>query len=142
MVYSDLAMKILIIEDVDCLRKSLVDYLEDEGFETEATADGETGLAMALKSSHQAIILDLMLPGIDGYEVLEKLRASGSRVPVLLVTGRGALPDRIRGLDGGADDYLVKPFEMDELVARVSAIIYRASKDAALPNQARYTYAK
>lgn len=94
-----------------------------------------------------------MLPGMDGYEVLKALRSAGHSVPVILITGRGALPDRVRGLEGGADDYLVKPFEMEELVARVRAIIRRAGSatdtaEATPPepkpfqHRARYTYQK
>jgi two-component system, OmpR family, response regulator len=124
------AMKILIIEDVDCFRKSLVDYFQDEGFDGDSAADGEEGLFMALNGDYAAIILDLMLPGIDGYEVLRKIRAAGRTIPVIILTARAAPPDRTLGLEAGADDYLVKPFEMDELLKRVEALIHRSRQEA------------
>jgi DNA-binding response OmpR family regulator len=119
-------MKILIVEDVECLRKSLGDYFRDEGYVVEATSTGEEGLAMALAGEYAAVILDLMLPKMNGYVVLERLRAAGRTTPVILLTARGALPDLVRGLEAGADDYLVKPFEMEELLARLRALIRRS----------------
>jgi two-component system OmpR family response regulator len=119
-------MKILIVEDNDRLRKSLLDYLRDEGFVADSAADGEEGLYKALNWPYDLIILDVMLPLADGFTVLKKLRAAGRTVPVLMLTARDALQDRLRGLNDGADDYLPKPFEMEELVARVRAAIRRS----------------
>jgi two-component system, OmpR family, response regulator len=118
-------MKILIVEDNDRLRKSLLDYLRDEGFATDAAADGEEGLYKAMNWDYDALILDVMMPVMDGFEVLKKLRGAGRTMPVLMLTARTPLADRLRGLDGGADDYIKKPFEMEELVARVRSAIRR-----------------
>jgi two-component system OmpR family response regulator len=125
-------MKILIVEDNERLRKSLLDYLREEGFAADAAADGEEGLYKATNWEYDALVLDVMLPVMDGFQVLKKLRLAGRKVPVIMLTARGELGDRLRGLDGGADDYLVKPFEMDELVARVRSAIRRTS-DAPSP---------
>jgi two-component system, OmpR family, response regulator len=120
------AMKVLIIEDNDRLRKSLMDYLRDEGFTVDPAADGEEGLYKALNWPYDLVVLDVMLPVLDGFTVLQKLRAAGRGMPVIMLTARDGLDDRLRGLNGGADDYLSKPFEMEELVARVRAGIRRS----------------
>jgi two-component system OmpR family response regulator len=125
-------MKALVIEDNDRLRKSLLDYLRDEGFAADAAADGEEGFYKATNWDYDVIVLDVMIPLADGFEVLRKLRAKGRTTPVLMLTARGGLTDRLRGLNTGADDYLVKPFEMEELVARVRSVI-RRSKHAPNP---------
>jgi two-component system OmpR family response regulator len=119
-------MKVLIIEDNDRLRKSLLDYLRDEGFTADEAADGEEGLYKALNWPYDLVVLDVMLPVLDGFSVLQKLRAAGRVLPVIMLTARDGLDDRLRGLNGGADDYLAKPFEMEELVARVRAAIRRS----------------
>ncbi len=125
-------MKALIIEDNDRLRKSLLDYLRDEGFAADAAADGEEGFYKATNWEYDVIVLDAMIPLADGFEVLRKLRATGRTTPILMLTARGGLADRLRGLNTGADDYLVKPFEMEELVARIRSVI-RRSKHAPNP---------
>lgn len=118
-------MKILIVEDNDRLRKSLLDYLRDEGFVADVAADGEEGLYKALNWPYDVVILDVMLPLLDGFGVLKKLRDAARAMPVIMLTARDGLDDRLRGLNGGADDYLAKPFQMEELVARVRAAIRR-----------------
>lgn len=123
-------MKLLIIEDNDRLRKSLLDYMRDEGFSADAEANGEEGYYRAKEWDYDLLILDLMMPKMDGWEVLKKLREEGKQMPVIILTARDAVPDRIRGLDSGADDYLAKPFEMEELVARVKAALRRAEGTA------------
>ena len=122
-------MKLLIIEDEDDLRATLADSLREQGYAVDASADGEEGLYRALEADYDAILLDLMLPRMDGWELLRRLRARKT-TPVLLLTARRALEDRVRGLDLGADDYLVKPFDLDEAHARLRALI-RRSKGAA-----------
>lgn len=119
-------MKVLLVEDNDQLRKSVLDYLRDVGFAADAAADGEEGLYKALNWEYDAVVLDVMMPKLDGWQVLAKLREAGKRMPVLMLTARDQLQDRLRGLNGGADDYLVKPFEMDELVARIRSAIRRS----------------
>jgi two-component system, OmpR family, response regulator len=119
-------MKILVVEDNDRLRKSLVEYLRDEGFAADGAADGEEGLHRAREWDYDAIILDVMIPAPDGFEVLKRLRAAGKTAPVLMLTARIGLDDRLHGLDSGADDYLTKPFELAELVARIRSLARRA----------------
>jgi two-component system OmpR family response regulator len=121
-------MKILIVEDNDRLRKSLVDYLRDEGFAADGAADGGEGLYRAREWDYDAIILDVMIPAPDGFEVLKRLRAGGNAAPVLMLTARAGLDDRLHGLDSGADDYLTKPFELAELVARIRSLARRARR--------------
>lgn len=118
-------MKVLVIEDNDRLRKSLIDYLRDDGFTADGAADGEEGLYRALNWEFDAIVLDVMIPRIDGFGVLQKIRDAGKTIPILMLTARTQLDDRLRGLNGGADDYLLKPFEMEELVARLRLAIRR-----------------
>ena len=122
-------MKLLLIEDENDLRATLADSLREQGYAVDASADGEEGLYRALEADYDAIILDLMLPRLDGWEILRRLRLRKS-TPVLLLTARRGLEDRVRGLDLGADDYLVKPFDLDEAHARLRALI-RRSKGAA-----------
>ncbi|MEY3897300.1 MAG: hypothetical protein RLZZ214_2821, partial [Verrucomicrobiota bacterium] len=119
-------MKILVVEDNDRLRKSLVEYLRDEGFAADGAADGEDGLHRAREWDYDAIVLDVMIPAPDGFEVLRRLRAEGRTAPVLMLTARSGLDDRLHGLDSGADDYLTKPFELAELVARIRSLARRA----------------
>ena len=118
-------MRLLLIEDYAPLRKSVAKGLREAGFAVDATGDGEEGLWHATSGEYDAIILDIMLPGMDGLTVLKKLRAKGRRTHVLLLTARDTLADKIRGLDLGADDYLVKPFAFEELLARVHALVRR-----------------
>jgi DNA-binding response OmpR family regulator len=118
-------MKVLVVEDEAKLADILVQGLRENGFLAEAARDGRAGLAQALATPFDAVILDVMLPGRDGFEVLRSLRAAGSATPVLMLTARGGVDDRVRGLDLGADDYLAKPFAFKELLARLRAITRR-----------------
>jgi len=119
-------MRILVVEDHPPLRIALVTGLTEAGFAVDAAADGETGWWHARDTSYDVIILDLMLPGCDGITVLNRLRQAGSTAHVLLLTARDGLDDRVRGLDAGADDYLIKPFAFAELLARVRALVRRS----------------
>lgn len=119
-------MKILLVEDNENLAFGLSRSLQAEGFEVEVEGDGSAGLSRAMTISPDLIILDLMLPGLDGYSVLEKLRDAGNRVPVLILTARGEETDKIAGFRLGADDYVTKPFSLTELIARVQAILRRS----------------
>ena len=118
-------MRLLLIEDYAPLRKSVAKGLREAGFAVDATGDGKEGLWHATSSEYDAIILDIMLPGMDGLSILKKLRSRGRRTHVLLLTARDTLADKVRGLDLGADDYLVKPFAFEELLARVHALVRR-----------------
>ena len=99
--------------------------LEEEGHAVDLAGDGPEGLWLATENPYAAIVLDVMLPGFDGFELCRKLRAAGVWVPVLMLTARDAVNDRVRGLDAGADDYLVKPFSLLELAARLRALVRR-----------------
>jgi DNA-binding response OmpR family regulator len=120
--------RILIVEDNRNLAHGLVTNLEFEGHEAEVAEDGATGLSRALARVHQLILLDLMLPGADGFHVLERLRADGVDTPVLVLTARGDETDKVRGLRSGADDYVTKPFALRELLARVEALLRRGRR--------------
>lgn len=118
-------MKILIIEDEKRLADSLCELLEAKGFQAEAVYDGETGAAYASLGVYDLIILDVMLPGLDGRQVARRLRESRCGAPILMLTARSGLEDRIEGLDAGADYYLTKPFDSRELLACVNALLRR-----------------
>jgi DNA-binding response OmpR family regulator len=120
--------RILIIEDELPMRTALQDCLEGEGYRALTAADGESGLQRALDERPDLILLDVMMPRLDGYAVAAELRRLGNTVPILMLTAKGQIEDRVAGLDSGADDYLVKPFSTDELLARVRAILRRAQK--------------
>ncbi len=120
-------MRILVVEDERDLRRGLARALTDAEFAVDESPDGEDGLFRALEIDYDAIVLDLMLPRIDGLDVLDRIRRAGRTTPVLLLTARDAIDDRVRGLNRGADDYLTKPFAVDELVARLRALIRRAA---------------
>ncbi len=111
--------RILLVEDDDGIREGLRDALESEGFDVLTAGDGRRGLELGLREDPDLIVLDVMMPGLDGFEVLEKLRSDHVDSPVLLLTARGLETDRVRGLDLGADDYVVKPFGLAELLARI-----------------------
>lgn len=119
-------MKLLLVEDNALLARSVKQGLEEEGWIVDAAIDGEEGFRLASASSYHVVLLDSMLPKLSGPQIVEQLRAQGSKVPILMLTAKSALADRVAGLEVGADDYLVKPFEMAELFARVKAL-YRRS---------------
>jgi two-component system copper resistance phosphate regulon response regulator CusR len=121
----DVTVKVLLIDDSERLRRSLVQGLAHSGFAVEAVGDGEEGLAYANHGDHDVIVLDLMLPRMDGLAVLERLRASGNKAHVLVLSAKDQVAERIEGLRLGADDYLTKPFDFDELVARIQALVRR-----------------
>ncbi|HEY8722497.1 MAG TPA: response regulator transcription factor [Gaiellaceae bacterium] len=119
-------MRILVVEDEPKLADLLARGLREEGHAADIATEGEQALWMAQSAPFDAIVLDVMLPGIDGFEVCRRLRASDVWAPVLMLTARDAVEDRVSGLDAGADDYLVKPFAFDELLARLRALTRRA----------------
>ena len=127
------AARVLVVEDEAVLRLAIGDALEAAGHRVETAADGRSGLAMALGRDFDAVVLDLMLPGLDGMDVCRSLRAAGKRVPLLMLTARGSEQDRIHGLQCGADDYLPKPFSVREMLARVGALLRRAQWDREPP---------
>jgi len=118
-------MRVLVIEDEARMAGLLKRALHEEGHAVDVAADGQEGLWLASENTYAAIVLDVMLPGLDGFGVCRRLRESGSWVPVLMLTARDAVGDRVRGLDAGADDYLVKPFSLLELAARLRALARR-----------------
>lgn len=123
-------MRILIIEDERHLAKIMKKGLEENGFIVDMCHDGEEGLYMAETNPFDAILLDILLPRMDGLTILNSLRAKNIGVPVLLLTAKGELEDRVKGLNTGADDYIVKPFDFQELLARLNAVIRRSSNKA------------
>ncbi len=118
-------MRLLLIEDEDGIGTFITQGLREAGHMVDWTRDGETGLGRALHQEYAVVVLDLMLPRMDGMQVLSRLRRSGAKVPILVLTARNTLDDRVRGLNLGADDYLTKPFEFPELVARIHALTRR-----------------
>lgn len=118
-------MKVLVVEDFQLLRDSIAQGLREAGFAVDTAADGEQGLWRATSSDFDVIVLDLMLPGMDGMTILQRLRKLGKAACVLILTAKDTPADRVRGLDGGADDYLIKPFAFAELLARVKALVRR-----------------
>jgi len=118
-------MRILLIEDDDVIAERIKFGLEKARFVVDVAYDGETGLQMAREGPYSVLILDLMLQGRDGWSVCEALRIRGNPVPILMLTARGAVEDGVRGLNAGADDYLPKPFDFNELLARVRALLRR-----------------
>ena len=122
--------RILIIEDETPMRTALADLLTGEGYRALTAADGESGLEKALAEKPDLILLDIMMPKLDGFEVCAELRRLANEMPVLMLTAKGQIEDRVTGLDAGADDYLVKPFSTEELLARVRALLRRAERKA------------
>ncbi len=118
-------MRLLLVEDEDGISKFICQGLQEAGHMVDRVSDGETGLAYALEVDYDLLILDIMLPRLDGLQVLRELRLRGIKTPVLVLTARDAVEDRVRGLNSGADDYLVKPFDFSELLARVNALLRR-----------------
>jgi two-component system OmpR family response regulator len=118
-------MRVLVVEDAPRLLEILARSLREEGFVVDGAPTGEEALRLAAIAPYDAVVLDIRLPDIDGFEVCRRIRQAGSESPVLMLTARDALADRVRGLDIGADDYLTKPFEFAELFARVRALVRR-----------------
>src|SRR5439155_6875440 len=123
-------MKILVVDDERAVRESLKRALELEGYEIELAADGQEALyRLETDDQPDAVVLDVLMPGVDGLEVCRRLRKGGSRVPVLMLTARDEVENRVAGLDAGADDYVTKPFALEELLARVRALLRRTVDD-------------
>jgi DNA-binding response OmpR family regulator len=120
--------RVLIIEDETAMRTALQDVLAAEGYRVLAAGDGAAGLQRAIDEKPDLILLDIMMPKLDGYAVCAELRRLSNPVPVLMLTAKGQVQDRVTGLDAGADDYLVKPFSTDELLARVRALLRRVQR--------------
>ncbi len=131
-------MRLLLIEDELPLRTAVRDALTDEGWRVITAADGQEGLDRALSEKPDIILLDIMLPKLDGYALCRELRRLGHRTPVLMLTARGQVADRVHGLDCGADDYLVKPFSLAELKARLRALHRRNQQAADTPGRVSF----
>jgi len=121
--------RLLLIEDDEGIVRFLSRALTYEGYQVDVATDGETGLALAREHMPDLVILDWMLPGMDGLEVARRLRAMGDNVLILMLTAKTSVADRVQGLDMGADDYMVKPFNMDELLARIRALLRRSRQE-------------
>jgi DNA-binding response OmpR family regulator len=122
-------MRVLVVEDSEKLRRSLVTALRRSGYAVDEAADGEQGLWQATSVEYDVVVLDLMLPGIDGLTIIRRLRERGNRTHILVLTAKDTIDDRVRGLQSGADDYLVKPFALAELLARVQALARRSANE-------------
>ncbi|NHZ71262.1 MAG: response regulator [Proteobacteria bacterium] len=125
------ASKILIVEDDPAVRDALERALAFEGYDIETARDGGIALSLLREEPRDLIVLDVMMPHVDGIEVCRRVRASGDSVPILMLTAKAAVGDRVEGLDAGADDYVTKPFALDELLARIRALLRRASGEVA-----------
>jgi len=122
-------MRVLVVEDDPRMASVLRRGLCEDGFAVDVARTGEEGVWLALDHGYDAVLLDVLLPGIDGFAVLERLRREGRWSPVLMLTARDAVEDRVQGLDGGADDYLTKPFAFPELLARLRALMRRGARE-------------
>src|SRR5918992_4826118 len=122
--------KVLVVDDDPSVRAALHRALSQEGYRAAAVADGSLALVRLRDERFDAVVLDVLMPGLDGLEVCRRLRARGDRTPVLMLTARDAVADRVAGLDAGADDYVVKPFALDELLARLRALLRRSGLSA------------
>jgi len=130
--------RVLVVEDDRAILRGLDESLRFERYDVLAAEDGETGYRLALETKPDLVILDLVLPKINGFEVCRKLRAEGFAAPILMLTARGEETDRVVGLDLGADDYVTKPFSVRELLARVRALLRRTLASEAMPNELRF----
>jgi DNA-binding response OmpR family regulator len=131
---------ILIIEDDISILRGLKDNLEFEGYTVTAETNGETGLQIALDKKTDLVLLDIMLPGMNGYEICRKLKNEKPELPIIMITARGSEMDKVSGLDTGADDYVTKPFSIPELMARIRAVFRRAAQSNNIPEQ--YSFGK
>jgi len=122
-------MRILVVEDEARMASLVKRGLEEEGYAVDIAGNGEDGVWLGTENPYDAVVLDVLLPDIDGFEVCRRLRAAGRWAPILMLTARDAVPDRVRGLDAGADDYLTKPFSYSELLARLRALLRRGSHE-------------
>jgi two-component system OmpR family response regulator len=120
-------MRLLVVEDDRRIADSVAKGLSQAGFAVDLAADGKTGLARALETDYAAAVVDLMLPGLDGLALIERLRRGGAKLPVIILSAKRSVDERVRGLQAGGDDYLAKPFSFTELLARVNALIRRAN---------------
>lgn len=118
-------MRVLIVEDDAGLRDAVATVFAEESYQVDEAGDGEEGLLLAEQGIHDLLVLDIMLPGLTGIEIVKRLRKKGQTVPILLLTARDSVADRVKGLDAGADDYVVKPFAVQELLARARAVLRR-----------------
>jgi two-component system, OmpR family, response regulator MprA len=132
-------MQVLIVDDEPAVRSSLSRALELKGYSIGTAVDGGHALALARHTRFDAVVLDVMLPGIDGIEVCRRLRHAGNDTPILMLTARDAIGDRVAGLDAGADDYLVKPFALEELLARLRALLRRNTENGERPAVLRFS---
>jgi two-component system, OmpR family, response regulator CiaR len=121
-------MRVLVVEDDQPLRKIVSTILREEGYEVQQAEDGSEGLFLATSSEYDLLILDIMMPGMDGYSLIKKLRKEGIQYPALFLTAKDRVEDKVQGLDAGADDYIVKPFASQELLARTRSLLRRAGK--------------
>jgi two-component system response regulator PhoP len=120
-------MRVLVVEDEDPLRKQLTERLKEEGYAVDTAADGEEGLYLGREFPVDVAVIDLGLPGISGIELIQTLRSEGKKFPILILTARSRWQDKVEGLEAGGDDYLVKPFHVEELMARLKALVRRAA---------------
>lgn len=123
--------RILIVEDEPAMRMGLTDNLEFEGYKIDTASDGEAGLNEILSNTYDLVLLDVMLPKMSGFDVCRKVRESGSKTPIILLTAKGEEIDKVLGLELGADDYITKPFSLRELIARIKAILRRSGQSPA-----------
>jgi len=131
--------KILVVDDDASIRQLVTDVLTVEGYEVEAVADGYAALVAIEGRRPDCVVLDVMMPGLDGLEVCRRMRASGNETPVIFLTARDSSEDKVQGLTGGGDDYVTKPFDLDELVARINAVLKRTAASAT-PSSRRHEY--
>jgi DNA-binding response OmpR family regulator len=136
------ATRILVVEDDDAIRRGIVDVLRFQGYVVAEAAHGDEALAMALEPNHDLLLLDLILPGKQGLEILQEVRQAYPTLPVIIITAKGEESDRVNGLNLGADDYVVKPFSVKELLARIEAVLRRSPERPQPAGEARFDTGK